>query len=100
VTVSTDKARSITHQPVEGRSVIAFMVMDNYTQAEKLVLLAGMAGGRDSVWSQLPGAVQSLGNRGLVEMARKERDDGTIDSVPLRLSELGAEEARRIQEER
>jgi hypothetical protein len=71
-----------------------------YTEAEKMVLIAGMSGGRDSVWSRLPGAVEKLGDRGRVEMSRQKRADGTIDSIPLGLSDLGIIEARRIQEER
>jgi hypothetical protein len=71
-----------------------------YTEEEKLVLIAGMSGGRDSVRSRLPGAVERLGDRGLVEMSRQERADGTIDSIPLGLSDLGIIEARRIQEQR
>jgi hypothetical protein len=74
--------------------------MGRYTEAEKLVLIAGMSGGRDSVWSRLPGTVESLGDRGLVEMSRQERADGTTDSIPLGLSDFGTTEARRIQEER
>jgi hypothetical protein len=72
--------------------------MGSYTEAEKLVLIAGMTSGRDTVWSQLPGAVECLADRGLVEMSRQERTDGTTESIPVSLSPAGASEARKLHE--
>ena len=72
----------------------------DYTPAERMVLISGMTVGRDTIWTSLPGAVQSLGDRGLVEMSRQERADGTVESIPLGLSDYGVQVARRIQEER
>ncbi len=72
--------------------------MGGYTEAEKLVLIAGMCGGQDSVWSQLRGAVECLADRGLVEMSRHERADGTVESIPVSLSPAGVTEARKLHE--
>jgi hypothetical protein len=72
--------------------------MGGYSEAEKLVLLAGMTGGQPSVWTSLSWTVESLAERGLVETTKVERPDGTIESIPIRLSELGLAEARRLQQ--
>ena len=70
----------------------------DYTPAERMVLIAGMSGGRDSVWSQNPGAVQSLGERGLIEMSLLKRADGMVESIPRGLSFNGIIEARKLQD--
>ena len=72
--------------------------MARYTPEEKLVLLAGMASGRDSIWSRMPGTVESLSARGLVEMSRQEGANGTVESIPLGLSAAGVTEARKLQD--
>jgi hypothetical protein len=74
--------------------------MTDYTEAERLVLIAGMsaADGRHSVWARLPGAVESLAERGLVEISRREHVDGMVESVPVGLSLTGIIEARKLWE--
>ena len=72
--------------------------MGSYTEAEKLVLIAGMTSGRDSVWSQLPGAVECLADRGLVEMSRREMADGVVESIAVSLSPAGVSAARKLHE--
>jgi hypothetical protein len=70
----------------------------DYTPAERMVLIAGMTVGRDSVWSSLPSAVERLADRGLVEVSRQERADGTVESIPLGLSDYGIREARSLDQ--
>ncbi len=72
----------------------------SYTRAEREVLVAGLVGGqqRDAVWSVLPDAIGSLGDRGLVRIGQEVLSDGTVSSFPLCLSPMGVLEARRLQE--
>ncbi len=74
--------------------------MSDYTEAEKRALLAGIVGGRerDAVWSKFPKAVESLGDRGLVRVAREKLADGTAYVFPLCLSPAGVLEARSLPE--
>ena len=83
--------------PATATSGLSDALATRYTQAEKLVLLAGLTGGRDSVWSRMPGTVESLAHRGLVEMSRRSQDDGVIESIPLRLSPAGVIAARDLK---
>jgi hypothetical protein len=68
--------------------------MSEYTQAEKLVLPSGLSSGRNSLWSNTPGTLQRLGERGLVKMVRRE----TGEEVPVGLTDAGVIEARRVQD--
>lgn len=72
----------------------------SYSRAEREVLVAGLVGGqeRDAVWSVLPDAIKSLGDRGLVRIGQEVLSDGTVSSFPLCLSPNGVLEARRLQE--
>jgi len=70
----------------------------SYTQAERLVLLAGLSSGRGTMWSRMPGTVERLAKRGLVNMLQHEQTNGLIEAIPLGLTDVGIDEARKIQE--
>jgi hypothetical protein len=73
--------------------------MSEYTDDETQVLVAGLVGGRerDDVWNARPGAIDALGERGLLRIGREVMADGTVTSFPLCLSPTGVLEARRLQ---
>ena len=46
------------------------------------------------MWSNMPGTVQNLGERGLIKMVRRA---GSDELVPVGLTDAGVTEARNLQ---
>ena len=73
--------------------------MAKYTATEKKALVAGLADveERNRVWERLHATVESLGGRGLIDIARPTSTYGSVVlSCPLHLTAAGLREARKL----